>query len=973
MAPLTGWQRLLADADWCHGEGSYPIPAYSEFMPPPRLGIKPYGALDHATCPPNDNWGWNITEYQEIYQLRPGLRLILREVLREFVKLGKGLPGQQIKRRLLAENPYWPSDLAAHAGKLDHERYVVLLSLALARTQDDKGRIRWTLFGGSEQGPARPFWEGFWTAPRQPIPAEQGLAFFRRLLVEAHAVPEHVAADPVGAGVRVLPVGHDDRFPFWAEERFPPWCDELLWDGRGGAKRVKFLLTFRPFERLPATVREAYVNGELHLWPFPGSLVFWGSPGYLELAEALPFAMQIPLLHLFPRHNDPHRIRIPQSGWLHERIAPPAAHQAHGPLRLTYQRTHRWQAAHRDEDETVLFEECDKLTRVLFSTDSDVLGLYGKPMARNIQLWDDHYRLLLDGPRHGRAEIAKAVKALEKGGQFGYRFLWPPMQVGPYAVYLQRPLVAFPGAGGTEPVIVDEGPVGWLTAYRAERPDLAEPISLWPRVLDRPLHREAVELFAQEHKPRRHVSAVNVRTLLDFREMLKLEKLPRSLADALLISPKQMTPAEWLASLPGRSSDPDRTRRLAAEVEERLALEDPPPGKGLTFKATANRRFEVAYWKTIADLAHGAFRNKDNADCVRDEHTLAKLHQEERHHHRDLEALGEYLMRYHAGAIQKASLGGEAWVGEFPFHWQTDFKFGWSDSWVRNQDGRCYERDIVARIPGRDPSRAVIMADHYDTAYMADVYEPRYGGTFARVAAAGADDNHSATAALMLAAPIFLELSKAGKLACDVWLVHLTGEEFPADCLGARHLTQALVEGCLRVREHGWGERDLSGVRVQGVYVSDMIAHNNDRCRDVFQIAPGTGAASAWLALQAHLANEAWNALAQARNRRLPRKGRRRGRRVARGIEPPPLAQHAVLRGEVRPVWDPRSTLYNTDGQIFSDAGVPVVLFMENYDIDRSGYHDTHDTLANIDLDYGAALAAIVIESVARAATETPP
>ena len=48
-----------------------------------------------------------------------------------------------------------------------------------------------------------------------------------------------------------------------------------------------------------------------------------------------------------------------------------------------------------------------------------------------------------------------------------------------------------------------------------------------------------------------------------------------------------------------------------------------------------------------------------------------------------------------------------------------------------------------------------------------------------------------------------------------------------------------------------------------------------------------------------------------------------------------------------------RSTLYNTDGQIFSDAGVPVVLFMENYDINRSGYHDTHDTVENIDLDYG--------------------
>ena len=55
---------------------------------------------------------------------------------------------------------------------------------------------------------------------------------------------------------------------------------------------------------------------------------------------------------------------------------------------------------------------------------------------------------------------------------------------------------------------------------------------------------------------------------------------------------------------------------------------------------------------------------------------------------------------------------------------------------------------------------------------------------------------------------------------------------------------------------------------------------------------------------------------------------------------------------------------------MFSDAGVPVVLFMENYDINRTGYHDKHDTMANIDLDYGSAVAAIVIESVARAATK---
>ena len=42
---------------------------------------------------------------------------------------------------------------------------------------------------------------------------------------------------------------------------------------------------------------------------------------------------------------------------------------------------------------------------------------------------------------------------------------------------------------------------------------------------------------------------------------------------------------------------------------------------------------------------------------------------------------------------------------------------------------------------------------------------------------------------------------------------------------------------------------------------------------------------------------------------------------------------------------------------------------MENYELFRSGYHDSEDTIANIDLDYGSALAAIAIEAMAIAAS----
>src|SRR5581483_2330094 len=252
---------------------------------------------------------------------------------------------------------------------------------------------------------------------------------------------------------------------------------------------------------------------------------------------------------------------------------------------------------------------------------------------------------------------------------------------------------------------------------------------------------------------------------------------------------------------------------------------------------TARRSYEVNYWKKIAFLSEGRYITKCNADYVNDEPTKKLLP----HLSRDLDPLGDYLLEYYRRVITKARMTGKALAGELPFHWQTDFDFSWMDGWKKNQEGVLHERDLIVVIPGRDRRRAVILADHYDTAYMLDRYDPHYGGTGARLAAAGADDNHSATAALMQAAPIFLDLSRRGQLGCDVWLVHLTGEEFPADCLGARHLTRALVERTFALHLPDGKTLDLAKVRVQGVYVADMIAHNNDRDRDVFQMAPGTG------------------------------------------------------------------------------------------------------------------------------------
>jgi hypothetical protein len=982
-------------------------------MPPPRVGRKPYGKDDHQLFQPGDPLGWHVTEYEEVMELRPGMQRLAGQLISAMQHLAAGRPAHGIARAKLAGNPYWPPELVQAAGRLTHERYVILAPLALSRTQDDKGRVRWTLFGGSEQGPARGFWKGFFTAPGGPVAADVGLGFFRRLLAAAHGQSPEELHDLKRAGLRILPGLGDPGLPYPQDEELPSWTEPFLLKDGKSAGGVRYLLTFRPFGLLPRAIRRAYLAQELHLLPFPGSLVFWGAPPFLQLRQELPLAMQMPLLSLFPRHEDPHSLRVPQSGWMHEpHPDQPEPDPARLPLRNTYRRTHRWARIHRHEDELGIADGEDRVAHVLFSTAPDDLGLYGKPMARNAQLWTHDFRLLLDGPSADRRAIERAAAVVREGGHFGYRFFFPPMHVGRHAVYWHRPLAACLGAASGLPEVVPHAPLGYLTAYPDDRPDLSRAVELWPRLLARRPHLAA--LFGFSAAPGHHeqlTSIYNARKLLEAADLWGEPTLPASFARALLKIPCEETLEDWLHRVETSANRAHAGRELAEELRRRIAgsgdnsgddsgddsVGNAPRGvpqpqenvrahlaerhrgrslqveatapPALTYRRTATRSFELAYWRTIVRLAHGRYVRKENADCCRDPVTQALLPS----HRRDLEALGDYLLDYYRRVIQQAGMSGRAAVGDLPFRWQTDFQFPWSGGWLGNQEGRLEERDLVVVIPGRDRRRAVIMADHYDTAYMEDCYEKPRGGNGARLAAAGADDNHSATAALMLGAPVFLDLSRAGLLECDVWLVHLTGEEFPSDCMGARHLAQAVVERTLKLRRQGRRPLDLSKVEIEGVYVLDMVAHNNDHDPDVFQISPGTGRDSLRLAYQAHLANVAWNAHASHWNARPSRRNCTRGRRSPDATVIPDKALHPVLHGEVRTPQDPRSSLFNTDGQIFSDAGIPVVLFMENYDINRVGYHDTHDNMTNIDLDYGSAVAAMAIESVARVAAGAGP
>src|SRR5260221_9256671 len=196
-------------------------------MPAPWLGWSPYGnqPIDSQFLVDDDPWGWRVSEFQEALELQPGLLQIGKQVIHKLARLLDGNPETGLPKLDLASNPYWPAEVAAET-QLPQERCVVLLPLALSRTQDDKGRVRWTLFGNSEQGPGKAFWKGFFTAPKKELPAEEGAAFFCRLLKVVYGEEADSIAGLHRAGFRILP---DDRplLPEWAEA-LPSWTQQLL-------------------------------------------------------------------------------------------------------------------------------------------------------------------------------------------------------------------------------------------------------------------------------------------------------------------------------------------------------------------------------------------------------------------------------------------------------------------------------------------------------------------------------------------------------------------------------------------------------------------------------------------------------------------------------------------------------------------------------------------------------------------------
>src|SRR5262249_3494651 len=188
----------------------------------------------------------------------------------------------------------------------------------------------------------------------------------------------------------------------------------------------------------------------------------------------------------------------------------------HGPLREKIRRTHRRAYVKRSEDDLAVARS-HWLYDALFSTAPDHIDLYEKPLARNVQLWDSDFHLLLDGPRATPEQVRRAARTVEEGGLFGYRFIAPAMRVGQHEIYWHRPLVAYVSRSGRTGTLID-APTGYLTAHDAEQPGVKAALELWPRLLRRELHVANVDLFLDGLTDEKQETLLNVRKLLEAHE-----------------------------------------------------------------------------------------------------------------------------------------------------------------------------------------------------------------------------------------------------------------------------------------------------------------------------------------------------------------------------------------------------------------------------------------------------------------------
>ncbi len=94
--------------------------------------------------------------------------------------------------------------------------------------------------------------------------------------------------------------------------------------------------------------------------------------------------------------------------------------------------------------------------------------------------------------------------------------------------------------------MLDDAPLGYITAYDSHAPSLTSPVELWPEVRRRPEMLSTVQGYHEVHEHRDHQIALNVHQLMDVWDFLGQQALPWDFARSIVNIPKDQTLGHWL-------------------------------------------------------------------------------------------------------------------------------------------------------------------------------------------------------------------------------------------------------------------------------------------------------------------------------------------------------------------------------------------------------------------------------------------
>ena len=404
----------------------------------------------------------------------PDCRDIANQVMSHLLKFATNPASVSIagmNGRNLIDNPYWSPDLAARAAELARRRHVLLLALSLSKTQNDRGRVRWTMFGASEQGPEKAFWNSFYTAPRQEMPQRDSRAIVSRLLSEAFGVATR-DSDELHGGFSRAAVGSTSTARTGCADPLPSWTQRFLLSGRRASAGRAVRTDIQAIPCVTGTDCErAYLDGRDRAAAEPVEPALLGHADLPARAGNSTRSRSSTRCCACRAARDRDSRSAESAGCIIRAARQPrrsrirrcrSTLRAHAPLGA------RCRATKIPAFEAAMSTPSRRRCSAPRLSDLD---LYHKPMARNCQIWTRDGDLILNGPTATRAEIRSAANRVLEGGVFLYRFEFPAMRVGRHEVFWQRPLAACwsPESGRTK--LLEASLPGYLTAYECERPD----------------------------------------------------------------------------------------------------------------------------------------------------------------------------------------------------------------------------------------------------------------------------------------------------------------------------------------------------------------------------------------------------------------------------------------------------------------------------------------------------------------------